>query len=73
MEAPPESSWNLNSHEFLSEKRFGSPAFFTMDITIDDKNSSQYILEVYITNCIVHTAYYGITATHKIYSYPSLG
>ena len=42
------SNWKINSAEFLSEKRLGSPAFFTMDITIDDKNSSQYILEVCI-------------------------
>ena len=42
------SNWNINSDEFLSEKALGSPAFFTVDIAIDDKNSSQYILEVCI-------------------------
>ena len=40
------SNWNINSDSFLLDKSLGSPAFFTIDITIDDKNSSQYILEV---------------------------
>lgn len=40
------SKWNINSDEFMKDKALGSPAFFTVDIAIDDKNSSQYILEV---------------------------
>jgi hypothetical protein len=59
------SNWNINGQEFLSEKRLGSPAFFTMDITIDDKNSSQYILEVCITNHGFYAAYYGRISTSK--------
>ena len=43
------SDWNMNSATFLSDKALGSPAFFTVDISIDDKNSSQYILEVRLT------------------------
>ena len=42
------SNWNMNSDSFMKDKSLGSPAFFTVDITIDDKNSSQYILEVSI-------------------------
>ena len=38
----------MNSDSFMKDKSLGSPAFFTVDITIDDKNSSQYILEVSI-------------------------
>ena len=43
------SHWSMNDVNFLLEKTLGSPAFFTVDIAIDDKNSSQYILEVCIT------------------------
>ena len=42
------STWSINDPLFLSQKAMGNPAFFTMDIAIDDKNSSQYILEVCI-------------------------
>jgi hypothetical protein len=59
------SNWNINGNEFLSEKQLGSPAFFIMDITIDDKNSSQYILEVCITNDGFCAAYYGRISTSK--------
>lgn len=43
------SNWNINDYEFLVEKALGSPAFFTVDVTIDDKNSSQHILEVSVS------------------------
>ena len=41
-----ESSWDINHPNFLLEKLLGSPAFFGVGVTIDDKNSSNYIIAV---------------------------
>ena len=41
-----ESSWDINDKLFLVEKILGSPAFFTVGVTVDDKNSSNYIIVV---------------------------
>ena len=59
------SDWNINSTEFLSEKKLGSPAFFTIDITIDDKNSSQYILEVCVIDYSCLIINYDVISTFK--------
>ncbi|XP_064384785.1 endothelin-converting enzyme homolog isoform X2 [Halichondria panicea] len=40
-----DSFWDINNAPFLAEKVYSSPAFFTMDVGIDDKNSSNHILE----------------------------
>lgn len=40
-----DSGWSVNSTYFLMEKVYGSSAFLTMDVAIDDKNSSKHILE----------------------------
>lgn len=41
-----DTMWDVNNAVFLAEKVYSSPAFFTMDVAIDDKNSSNHILEV---------------------------
>ena len=41
-----ESSWDINSVSFLCEKVLHNPAFFSVGVTVDDKNSSNYIIEV---------------------------
>ena len=41
-----ESSWDINSVSFLSEKVLSNPAFFSVGVTVDDKNSSSHIIEV---------------------------
>ena len=41
-----ESQWNINGTEFLYEKVVGSPAFFSLAVEVDDKNSSIYVLTV---------------------------
>lgn len=41
-----DSSWDINDKLFLVEKILGSPAFFTVGVTVDDKNSSNYIIVV---------------------------
>ena len=41
-----ESSWDINDPLFLLEKLLGNPAFFTVGVTVDDKNSSNYIVVV---------------------------
>jgi hypothetical protein len=43
-----ESSWDINDPLFLLEKLLGSSAFFTVGVTVDDKNSSNHIIEVCI-------------------------
>ena len=40
------STWNISSPQFLQEKVLRSGAFFELGVTLDDKNSSQYIIEV---------------------------
>ena len=41
-----ESSWDINDPLFLLEKLLGSSAFFTVGVTVDDKNSSNHIIVV---------------------------
>ena len=38
--------WNINSTFFALEKLYSSSAFLTMSVTVDDKNSSRYIIKV---------------------------
>jgi predicted metalloendopeptidase len=38
------SSWSINSSEFILEKLVGSPAFFSLSVNVDDKNSSVSVL-----------------------------
>ena len=38
--------WNINSTSFALEKLYSSGAFFTMRVTVDDKNSSRYIIKI---------------------------
>ena len=40
------SSWSINSSEFVLEKLVGSPAFFSLYVDVDDKNSSVNVLTV---------------------------
>ena len=40
------SSWSINSSEFILEKLVGSPAFFSLSVNVDDKNSSVSVLTV---------------------------
>ena len=41
-----ETSWDINDPLFLLKKLLGSPAFFRVGVTVDDKNSSNYIIAV---------------------------
>ena len=41
-----DSEWSINSDEFLNEKIRGSSAFFALDVGVDDKNPSHYVLTV---------------------------
>ena len=41
-----DSQWNINSTEFVTEKIFGSHAFFQLYVSVDDKNSSLNVLTV---------------------------
>ena len=38
--------WNITNEKFVLEKVFGSPSFYEIEVTLDDDNSSKYILEV---------------------------
>lgn len=38
------SQWSINGTEFLFEKLFGSSAFFSLSVQVDDKNSSLNVL-----------------------------
>ena len=40
------STWSINSTDFRDEQFRGSPAFFQLYVDVDDKNTSQYILQV---------------------------
>ena len=40
------SPWSINSSEFVLEKLVGSPAFFSLYVNVDDKNSSVNVLTV---------------------------
>ena len=40
------AKWNIGNEQFVHEKVFGSPSFYTIGVTLDDTNSSKYILEV---------------------------
>ena len=40
------SQWNVNNIQFIFEKIVGSPAFFSLYVDVDDKNSSVYVLQV---------------------------
>ena len=40
------SQWNVNNTQFVDEKIAGSPAFFSLYVDVDDKNSSVYVLQV---------------------------
>jgi len=40
------TEWDINGTQFQREKLFSSPAFFALYVDIDDKNSSQYILQL---------------------------
>ena len=44
------SNWSINSSQFLQEKIVGSPAFFSLTVQVDDKNSSVNVLTV----CMVY-------------------
>ena len=48
LSASNESAWDINGTSFMVEKILGSPAFFTVDVNVDDKNSSNYIIEVHV-------------------------
>ena len=41
-----ETLWSINSTEFIMEKLLGSPAFFSLYVDVDDKNSSVSVLKV---------------------------
>ena len=38
--------WTINGSSLLDEHMYGSDAFFTLDVLVDDKNSSHYITKV---------------------------
>ena len=38
--------WDINSTSFIQEKIYLSNAFFSIDVDVDDKNSSQYIIKI---------------------------
>ena len=38
--------WTINGPNLLDEHMYGSDAFFTLDVLVDDKNSSRYITKV---------------------------
>ena len=40
------SDWTINGPSLLDEHMYGSDAFFSLDILVDDKNSSRYITKV---------------------------
>jgi len=40
------STWSINSMQFVQEKMVQSPAFYAVGVTINDSNSSNYVLEV---------------------------
>ena len=39
-------AWTINGSSLLDEHMHGSDAFFTLDVLVDDKNSSSYITKV---------------------------
>ena len=39
-------AWTINGSSLLDEHMYGSDAFFTLVVTVDDKNSSRYITKV---------------------------
>ena len=41
-------SWSLNSDQFREEKLRGSPAFFTLETTLDVQKPSRFIISVCI-------------------------
>ena len=47
------TSWSINSTEFQAEILRGGSAFFQLFVDVDDKNSSQYILQVGGANSLV--------------------
>ena len=40
------STWSINSTQFVQEKMVQSPAFYAVEVKINDSNSSNYVLEV---------------------------
>ncbi len=40
------SNWSINDPQFIDEKKFGSSAFFSLYVQVDDRNSSVNILQV---------------------------
>ena len=38
--------WDLNGEAFLTEKMYGSPAFFTLLVDLDEMKPSQFIIHV---------------------------
>ena len=40
--------WSLNGPNLLEEHMYGSPAFFSLFVQVDDKNSSRYVAKVSI-------------------------
>ena len=42
--------WSINGTDFIESHARGNPAFFTMNVVIDPKNSSRYITEVIIAD-----------------------
>ena len=49
------STWSINGTSFLEEKLAGSPAFFSLGVDIDDKDSNNYILSVRYMYTTVNT------------------
>ena len=49
-----ETQWNINGTQFLDEKIFNSPSFFSLSVGVDDKNSSVNVLTVSQCRCF-HT------------------
>ena len=55
MEVPPslelgiddDGQWSVNSTDFILERFAGSPAFFSLYVDVDDKNSSVHVLQVF--------------------------
>ena len=43
---PQDTAWTLDGEQFFQEKLFGSTAFFDFGISVDDKNSSRFVLVV---------------------------